>query len=208
MIKFRNVYLCTTLVFTAYNMHIFILGGYDLQHIYSKSISSSLKIIPDLSRESQQHKPIHNNTTTIRTRKVVIGAVYCRSANTTENKYYYQTIVLIKSLLISAKLYNISVIEIHLFLEYVKEDEKYFRDTIEQMFLQNNEQVQTNLQIHSAVDSIPEKYRDHMIYHPRFRCGYVRFFLPVTTKNHTHDNSINILLTYFFLCNYRYHFQI
>lgn len=194
MIKFKNVYVFTTLVFTACNMHMFILGGDDLQHIYSKSISSYFQNIPDLlsSHGLQPHKTIYNGTTTttITTRKVVIGAVYCRSGNTLKNKYYDQTIVLIKSLVISANLYNISTIEIHLFLEYVKEDEKYFRDTIEQMYLQNSEQVQLNLQFHSAVDSIPEKYRDHMIYHPRFRCGYVRFFLPVFKTTRIYINVL------------------
>lgn len=117
----------------------------------------------------------------IQTEKVVIGLVSCRTGSAKGNRYYDQTFTLIKSLLISCKLFNIAAAEIHLFLEHVK-DEQYFRDEINRKlyFPENETQIQLTLQVHSAVDAVPKKYRDHMVFHPRFRCGYVRFFYPVS----------------------------
>lgn len=75
-------------------------------------------------KESGSNESFHS-------KKVVIGAVCCRPEN--QYKYNEQTIVMLKSVLISAKLYNISTIEIHLFLEHISEDGPYFQGEILEM---------------------------------------------------------------------------
>lgn len=110
--------------------------------------------------------------------KVVIGAVYCRKPETSIRKDYLfdEMIVMLKSALMSCHLFNIPTLEIHLFLEHVEEDRTYFeKEILQRMTIPG---VTVILEIHSAVDAIPKKYRAHMIYHYRFRCGYVRHFFP------------------------------
>ncbi len=43
--------------------------------------------------------------------------------------------------------------------------------------------VTVNLQIYSAVDTVPPKYGAHMLYHSQHRCGYVRFYFPEALPN-------------------------
>lgn len=135
---------------------------------------------------------------------MVIGAVCCRNAAKKDNmKFNEETVTMMKSVVISAKLYNISEVEFHLFLE-LEEDGKYFLGkfkvdvpilfkcfkllsvlmigfTFSQEMGYRLEDIRVILYIHSAVSVVPEQYWDHMIYHPRFRCGYVRFFFPVSS---------------------------
>lgn len=114
-------------------------------------------------------------------RKVVIGAVSCRNLTEPDTmKYSKATVVMLKSVLISAKLYQISEVELHLFLEHQKDEHFFAREFVEMGF-PNEGPVKLQVIIHSAVpDAIPMEYRDHMIYHPRYRCGYTRFFFPVS----------------------------
>lgn len=59
-------------------------------------------------------------------RKVVIGAVSCRDVTIKDTmKFNEETVTMMKSVMISAKLYNISEVEFHLFLE-LDEDAEYF----------------------------------------------------------------------------------
>ncbi len=123
-----------------------------------------------------------DDTKLIKMEKVVVGLVCCRAGKSKKNSYYGQTLTLLKSLLISAKLYNISSIEVHLFLEYV-EDENYFRKEIKEKLyfphINDEPQVKLVLEVHSAVNAVPKKYHKDMVYHSRLRCGYVRFFYSV-----------------------------
>ncbi len=111
--------------------------------------------------------------------KLVIGTVFCRRGSLKVNKYYDQTNVMLNSVLISAKLFNITIVEIHLFLEYPK-DEKHFWEDIQKIrFPDKFQNLEVILQAHLAVNTEPKQYRDQIIYHRRYRCGYVRFFYPV-----------------------------
>lgn len=120
------------------------------------------------------------STDFIQTEKVVIGLVSCRKGQVKGNFYYDQIFTLIKSLLISCKLYNIPALEIYLLLEYVK-DEEHFRNEINQTsyFPEDLPQIQLTLKVHAAVDTVPKKYQYHVVYHPRFRCCYVQLFFPI-----------------------------
>ncbi len=107
--------------------------------------------------------------------KVIISSVYCRPKKIPilKDKYFDQTLVMLKSTLISAYLYNISALEIHLFLEHMKDKSYFEREVLEKMAIPK---VTVKLQVHSAVDKVPKRFIDHMIYHPRYRCGYVRLY--------------------------------
>lgn len=48
-----------------------------------------------------------------------------------------------------------------------------------QNFLGNLAVPEIKMHIHSALAAVPERYHINMIYHPKFRCTYVRIFLPV-----------------------------
>lgn len=120
-----------------------------------------------------------------KTGEIVVGLVYCRREKLKQNSYFRQTLTLIKSLLISCKLFNLEALELHIFLEYLQ-DEQDFRKAIKETlyfpYKENEPSVNLTLQFHSAIDPVPEKYREHMIYHPRFRCSYLRFFYEVSQE--------------------------
>lgn len=110
--------------------------------------------------------------------KVVFGLVSCRNGSGTN--YLDQTALLIKSILISAEMHNVTRVDFHLFLENT-EDEKFFLERLEEMgYPSGYEQVDMNLMVHSAVDVIPAKYKRQMVFQRKYKCGYTRFFFSVS----------------------------
>lgn len=143
------------------------------------------KLVVDPRTNSKKENVKQSDSTIGASRKVVIGAVSCRDLkNPNTIKYTEKTVVMLKSVLISAKLYSISEIELHLFLEH-ENDKKYFIQKLKEMgWYSEGSKVRLQLCIHNAVvATIPRDYRGQMIYHPRYRCGYTRFFFPVSLSN-------------------------
>jgi len=120
--------------------------------------------------------------------KVVIGIVTCGNGRDRQ-LYLDETVNMIKSVLISAEIYNVPLVEFHHFLEH-PEDEKLFRQKLDEMGYPNDRKnstserlergkVNVRLNFYSILNvRIPRQFVKQMIFHPRFRCAYVRFYFP------------------------------
>lgn len=118
--------------------------------------------------------------------KVVIGLVSCQKAKQSrpESIFYRpgineEALVTIKSILISAKVNNISNVDFHVFHEKPS-DPAWFHQGFTSKQWQENVGVNVSFYFHSAIDAVPQKYRHHMIYHLQYRCGFVRMFISVS----------------------------
>lgn len=111
--------------------------------------------------------------------KVVIGAISCQKPGT-GNVYNEEAALMMKSVIISATLYQIPSLEFHLFLEDIPAGKRFFRGKFKEWGYPKKDDIKIAIRYHSAIDAIPVKYHDRMIYDKKYRCAFVRHFFPVS----------------------------
>lgn len=107
----------------------------------------------------------------------MIGVVSCQKPGT-GNIYNEEAAMMIKSVIVSAMLYKVPNLEFRIFLEDIPGGRKFFRGKLKEWGFPKDG-LKVKLHYHSALEAIPEKYHDRMIYDKKYRCGFVRHFFPV-----------------------------
>lgn len=117
--------------------------------------------------------------------KIVIGLVSCPLASGQNSKLNEEAGVTIKSIVMSARIYGVSQVEFHMFLEDTKQHSGYFLDKLKEFGVGQNDgdMVDVKMIFHSAFDVVPKRYHEGMVYHPTHRCGFVRMFFAVSFEN-------------------------
>lgn len=130
--------------------------------------------------------------------KIVIGIVSCqRPRDSTPQKIFLeigiheQALVMMRTILISAKLYGVKKVDFHLFVENPS-DSVWFHKNMAKNGWVENAGVEVTMHFHNAMTVAPEKHRKHMIYHLQYRCGFVRMFFSVSVIK----SENNLLMSY------------
>ncbi|CAL8127933.1 unnamed protein product [Orchesella dallaii] len=138
---------------------------------------------PEFDRYSSSPGSLFRLTNNINSAPVKIGIVTCSGrVNVTYSMATYETLTLIKSIMISASTHNVRAVDLHIFVDSYALQQ--FLDTIisEFSFSEIGNSVEMKVYYYNVFKSVPRGSVKEFIY-TKLRCTYLRIFFPEVLKS-------------------------